>query len=711
MHVRKGHKKIENPNEYIKRKLTDLMSEAPKGYLYHEPNENEINFTVRYIRPVTYRLLHLFIHANFYMLYSLKIFEDYDLRNILNLKPEIKIDIYLRKHIESDYNVIRELIKNNDQDIFVHAILYKFPEFLKTYNMKSKEINITNRNEFESNFEKILVDPLLTSVDQIIIDFKKKFSKPESMNEMRWLLNEVDDPKFIESIKEKYPLIEHMRLSQEADINYFKNKFNSLNKDKEFPLIDLYLKQKYELEKLTALPVLTKVTNYLMNKYDHKISRNDVREKKLIQCFDKNDEILKDFEALKTNWRKYLNKPLQEGCKTIPGVELSNDTSPLVLLVDNRLEEGSGIQSRLVIQDLALCQNRFLESLIAKSDSIPYLKNFNREPFLIHLADSSHIIDVKESMSNDMFLGILRAYTLLDPKYGSGMQIDYDYDKIQLNLLNKLVVGKRILNNSKEAIRTVQFSGELMSTSCMINSIRETIQQVGLDEKLIKELNDFIEKPDVDVKEIFSSLETLICFLNSSCNLHPRTKLKQHCRDLGLQNMSSCIYSEPLASKCLLNIVEVYEIFENAMFGLNKTSNKFNDKFKIDLDKGIMLTDYEEFLKKCDGEKFPKRKEVYSALKKLSMRCLLDDYLDETQELYVYLSERVDIWPKDKYESKLENVEDFFPKSIKLQHVLGNMMAILERELGIKSSQNEKQTDHEGDETDEFETNEQFDII
>ena len=48
------------------------------------------------------------------------------------------------------------------------------------------------------------------------------------------------------------------------------------------------------------------------------------------------------------------------------------------------------------------------------------------------------------------------------------------------------------------------------------------------------------------------------------------------------------------------------------------------------------------------------------------MRALLAD-LDETQEMIVYLYERIDIWPKDNFEDKLDYLEVAFPKKIKFQ--------------------------------------------
>jgi hypothetical protein len=151
---------------------------------------------------------------------------------------------------------------------------------LRKHNQESNTIRI--RNDFEEDFEKTLVEPSLKSVGENIIIYKNSFARQEKNDEIKLLLDEASNPDFIEALKNKYPLIKHMRINQEIDLPYFERKFNNLNKNKEYPIIDLFIKKRFNLDVLTALPLLTSICNYLMNKFDHKILRNEAREKKLI---------------------------------------------------------------------------------------------------------------------------------------------------------------------------------------------------------------------------------------------------------------------------------------------------------------------------------------------------------------------------------------------------------------------------------------------
>ena len=239
-----------------------------------------------------------------------------------------------------------------------------------------------------------MVEPFLKSVGENIITYKNLFAREEKIDEIKLLINEASNPELIKNLKDNYPLIKHMRVNQEIDLQYFESKFNILNKNKDYPIIDLFIKRRFNLDVLTALPLLTSICNYLMNKFDHKILRNEAREKKLIDCFEKNSKVFEYFEKLKTYWQKYLIIPLYEGCQKLDGVQL-NDSSPLsLLLVDNKLESGSGIQTRLVIQYLAGTQNEFLQSVL--NNPIEYLKNFSRETINIHQSNDKNIIDIEE---------------------------------------------------------------------------------------------------------------------------------------------------------------------------------------------------------------------------------------------------------------------------------------------------------------------------
>ena len=104
--------RISNATDFIKQRLNELKNLASTGYLRHEPKNDD--YTVRSLKPVTYRILHLFLHSNLYMLFSLNIYSEVELTSMLGIEQNFDLLINmicnprnLRKgHLESKYKKV-----------------------------------------------------------------------------------------------------------------------------------------------------------------------------------------------------------------------------------------------------------------------------------------------------------------------------------------------------------------------------------------------------------------------------------------------------------------------------------------------------------------------------------------------------------------------------------------------------------------------------
>ena len=71
LYTRDGHEKIPDASNYIQTRLGKLLAKAPKGYVPHDYKLKERQQTVRSLRSVSYRILHMIIHSVIYMLKKL----------------------------------------------------------------------------------------------------------------------------------------------------------------------------------------------------------------------------------------------------------------------------------------------------------------------------------------------------------------------------------------------------------------------------------------------------------------------------------------------------------------------------------------------------------------------------------------------------------------------------------------------------------------
>jgi len=685
MHVRDGHQKIPDATNFIRKRLDELLKLAPKGYLAQDYKDQPENYSLRSMKPITYRLLHLIIHSTLHMINTLGLYPNNELIEFLtdqNAEYQINnIDDYLQSHIKKDYELIGSLLGLEDPCLFIHAVLLKLPTFLAKH--KAMPDSFLNRNNFEESFQSELVNPLIASPQATQNQFKGLFSvNNQSNNEIKLLIEEINDANFMASIKGKYPLVKLMRVNASISTEHFMQTYRNRNLTNKYPLIDIYLKEQEKLVKLEALPTLVQITNQLMTKFDHNLMRKEAREKKIKDCLADHE-----FEILMANWNKHLNVSLNNGCKDHPSIAINNETSLLLMLIDNRSEIGSGIHTRLALKYLADIQNDFINNILELELNL--LKNFNRELLPIHMIKPSHIIQIE---SNEFdFDAYVQRYTLVNPEYGKGMAFDYDFEKFEFILMNFLLMGKRLIQTDEEKIRTIQYSGELLAKNVnLIENLRQQIPQSNIDQDKLEEINFFIEQLKCtnsidELKKIFTSLDTIIWFMSKNKAGFKSKTIKDFVNSLELKNISDYVRKqEPIASLLLGHIVEVYEIFENEIFFLTK--NNFEDKYKYDLNENELKDFDENFWPKCNDIEFPSKMFFYRAFIKFSMRCLHAD-IDENEALSVYLQYRTDLWPtnNDKLTDLLENLQEKFPAAIKVKHTLGNLFKKMNLELTVKN--------------------------
>jgi hypothetical protein len=676
LYVRDGHKKIPDASNFIKTRLNELLCQAPKGYKPHEPKDQTINYTVRSIKSVSYRVMHLIIHSAIYMVKALGIKSENDLILLLNnqennFKIE-SIEKYTMDHIVKDIEVISEILQTNETYIFIHAILYRLPQFLEHFSNRIPD-SYEIRNSFEQAFQENLIYPLINSANYSLNEYKKIFStNAEEVNEIKLLLEESTDLNFQNSIKNKYPLIKTFRMNQAVNLKCFENNFFKKGLSNEFPLIDLYFKKKETLVKLEIFPKLVDLTNKLMDKFDHTLMRKEARERKI------SDELSKEeFDFLKEYWNKNLNISLLNACKEYKGVSINIDTPLSLLLIDNRSEPGSGIQTRLILQDLAGIQNDFLDNVLSNNLELSFLKNFNTEKLPLSLVNSNCTILLAEF--KDEFHVHNNAF--VDPEYSRGMQVDFDYEKFQFVMMNKLIAGKRLIQIEEDKIRRIQYTGELLHENvCLIGNIRGQIPQTTIENTKLEEVKQFL-KQQIDSKQIelmnkmFASLNTLICFVNSTFIHKSAMTLKEYAEKLKLRNIAGEIRREPISDLTLGNIVELYEMFEHEIFFLSQ--NTFEDKYKHKLDANETKS-FETFWNGLDQNS---KEHFFKAFIKFAMRCLLAD-LDENEKLTTYLVDRIDIWPSkiEDVDELLHKINETFPSEILVKHSLGNFFELIKKD-------------------------------
>ena len=280
-------------------------------------------------------------------------------------------------------------------------------------------------------------------------------------------------------------------------------------------------------------------------------------------------------------------------------------------------------------------------------------------------------------------------HSLISADATKGIDVQYDYNKIEFIILNKLIVGKHVVETEKDRMRKVRYLGELLFDNYLIDDVRKSIKQEKINNYQLEQVNNFIqelvenkENNGIEIlRNVYSSLNTFICFLGTNFKSYGHLKFKQFSQQLEIRNISHFVKErEPLSSLTLQNIVEIYELFENEMFELSLS--QFDDKYKQNIEEDDKRK-LEEFIRSYDETKLPTKLNFSKAIRKFAMRCLFAD-MDENQSLSVYLTVRIDFWAEDISDDKLEALGEVFPESIKLMHTLGSFRDMIESKFQPK---------------------------
>ena len=649
LYTRDGHMKIENPTKFIKNKLSKLSETAPKGFRIKNAVNNQNGFTVRSLKPITYRILHFILHSNLYMLASLDICDKYVIKSLMHLKEKFSLMSYLKSNLEEDFKVIAELSGVNNVHFLIHAVLFNLPRFFEENSIAGS--NIKDRNDFEINFETQIVNPLMKNINQTMAQFESVFSKKNLGREISIKSKTLSEPKklYLEILEER-----------------FKEENASLAK---YEMIKLYLKHKERLDKLSALQVLMKIILFLFDKFQFSLSRKEATSLKLVECFDKTAPIFNDYLRLKQLWNKHLKIDLMDYCVEYKGVEINEDTSVALLLVDDRPEIGSGIQTRLILQYLIASQNLIL------SEALKIQGKMMLTQYIVSTAKETNFINLE----------LKKFEQLIKPLFSTkhGTQTGLDYKKIEKILEKNLIDDKLMLSPHIIYLPKMIYSEEIFANNCyLFDDLRLRVAQTRIDEDKLKNIKIFANKIDSKKKKSIWKYLGFIVYVagvrtaNPDSNLSLKEFIKNTKKMEGRELIQK---SEEISGLKLRNLIEIYEIFEDLVF--NQSFNEFDDKYKKNLPSKLD-TEFRNFMSKCDGVALPSKLEFNQAMKRFSMRCLLADLNEETQ-LLAYLSNSRDFWPENAF-NKAYNLNFYMPRDILVKHSLGNMFC----ESSSKSSEN-----------------------
>ena len=434
-------------------------------------------------------------------------------------------EVSLIKIMKHDFKDLLSNLRSesiNSVEIFMDLIYEDLSELIiKSNSFSDKEETL----DFE-----IKVDEIILKAIDVYNDYKVKYikenydflEKEEKENNRNYLLIKELIP--IEELNdnEKLFMFTKFHKEEEKENNYFENYILKVGFDackEKYPLLCRILFYGREVENLKYLPDINNLSNKLINKFSHKISRKEANNKPINH---------NDFIIDKNLLQKFLNSwnNLNEDNDFI---KLSEE-SPLINFLIDKEELALHNPLNNAYKKLIKQQNEFLKPIIK-----PDQKKENKDSILYFYFDTlKKKINIQDSKNNHIDLSDLDLNTIIIKNskrdifnkdnelinYANYNSFIYDLDSIEKELGEKILPGKCLFEDSKEKpLKHFIFWNE--GNKEILTMLANRYNQKKIDEKEKEQMMKFVKENYLGgkkMKEFYESFFILFFYLNEDKN-------------------------------------------------------------------------------------------------------------------------------------------------------------------------------------------------
>ncbi len=449
-----------------------------------------------------------------------------------------------------------------------------------------------------------------------------------------------------------------------------------LNSSKEFQeehsVLAILLSKFDELPYLTCLYPLLQWSRLVSSTLTHRISRKEA-ESKFINDFidgdrlqqerskEERDELRKLFNDFKVAWnkmREFVNQNLDQDKMPY----LMEDSHIGYCLTDGDLS----IYLRTAIKILLSIQNNILDEMILTSIR-------TQHPALTFLKKNETCcaimsISLQEAKETDIIKFDWSDKSLKyaqNPDYGFGEEIDYDFEQIEIELANEIVLGKCHLN---ESLNTFIFSKELFHSSAkMLTKIHELCpQSQSLPDEIRQGLNSLKERRKQDARNLLQHIEIVIYLLDMKSI--PAEEVQEMTLEKFAEMWKSKLPSpfpvnllpEPKGSIRLAHIAALYEALEDLL--ADGTIEGLPKEFRTELTEETK-TSLDGLVNSRNGS--VKLKQFLTALRRFVFRYLsAEEFYPEPHTPLRSLLSEPSLWSPDQAPDK-----DVIPREMMLENI------------------------------------------
>ena len=469
---------------------------------------------------------------------------NYKNKNLLKLYSIVYVKIYLNylsNFIVNNYNEMESIddimkaINNIENKEFEKVIKIYFLKLI--YNLKNN-----NLDEFKKELE------------QKKINFYDELNKDEK-NYVIELVHSSSENKVNSSTEnnteEKLPMIKYFNYTKYKSV---KDLFSQLKNKKRYPLINYFVNGSPDVEDLEFLPDFNEFTNYIVNYYSFRITRDSAKTTKLEDAkIYKEINFNKKIGNFCKAWNHINSKAIKYRCwpKMIVKDKFSIKNKLINFLNDGE-ELYNGMYIAAAFQNFIKIQNAFLNSIIDSNTSEGILNDYMntiKKKIPVQDVKNNQIILIKERFKKyEVFVDFNDVIYAFSERniFGKDGKINYsgyntfiyDYDAIEEEL-GKIILPGVCLFDSEDKLNFVTFLGEGFRNgdSFLIRKFYEKYPQIDLEENDKKNVIEYISYFDkienskgiieikFNFKNFLDSFELLLFYLTEKGAMKKEEKI------------------------------------------------------------------------------------------------------------------------------------------------------------------------------------------
>ena len=580
-------------DDYIKQVIDPIRSNPGCGFnIVNKDYFEQRDKKIRKLTNIGYRLLNFISYCHLFYSYCLGNLNDKQLEKYLIKECDI-LEI-----IQIDWNLLKEALQLKNVgsiQIFINIIFDDLSKLIKEYNITK---NIKDRDIFETKVEELISQTLkkYPKNNKIYIEENKKQSDSD-IKSLKTYVTELIHPSSDNYSDKEYPMFKYF--------NYTKYKserdmLERMDDKKKYSLIKQLVSDSPEVKKLAYLEDFNEFTNYMVDYYTFKISREDARNRIL-----KNEDIVNEKE-FKKKFKKFCEAWAQikkEATKYIcrPEMEVKQGFSTddkLISLLNDRGELYNGMYLASACQNFIQWQNTFLQPIIDNNPSDNDILNI----YLINLlrkvpvqeANHDQIVLIKERFEkygkyidfNDFIYAFSERNIFGENgkiNYLDYNTIVYDYDRMEEEL-GKIILPGVCLFENENMLNFVTYWGEGFRdrNTDLMSKLYMKYKQKDLNNDEKKIVIDYItninksksenpeNKKNYDFKNFFGSMIMLIFYLAQKTVINEEETINDVIEKAPnyLQLSDDCknFFSKEGKNYTLNKIANLYFFFEHACF-------------------------------------------------------------------------------------------------------------------------------------------------